>query len=592
MRMLSIGLAALVLLGVAGAGETPQLDPAERRRAELELQRRRAQLKRLNDRLSGYRRELGDEPGSEGSERDAEPREAAVLVRSDTDRHGRAVYAVEADGATLRSVVAALAVEARLELIVGKGVAHRDVAALVSVSLEGVTLRGALDLLLGRFDLDYRIADGTLVVGTPASQSFETAANRLRRKAQLAYQAALVRFPDDPDAPRAHLLLGERFLARKLDPQAVEQLERLCREYRDADEVPRALLLLGEAYLALGDAAKAGERWRTIVASHPKSQLADDALLALARLAGADGKPTDALPLLQEIAGRYADGDRRAEAEVMLAETLFTVNHLDAALERFGRLLDQGLTPAAERHVRLLTGRALIAQGHLARAREALYALMQKFPASAEGAEAYYHLADTYFREKNYLAAIEAYRGALARGPGPLAPGRRPGGREAAPLARHARKRLAELYQRMTLYDLAIATYEALLAANPQADDRQEILHALGECHAERGSHQKAQLFFERAAKGVDPDACQAALRAGKAACADGRPADAVPFFERVTQQAKDKALAAEAFDALGDCYRRLARFEEALVAYETAARLASKPRESKEAPGNDTAKQ
>ena len=569
MMALRVSLLALVLLGAARAGE---LDPVERRRAELELRRRQAQLGRLTERLRGYERQLDEmaDPAPAGPKQ--ERPDATVLVRSDTDRDGSTVYAVEADRATLRSVLERLSAEARLELLVDEAVSHRDVATLVSVALEDVTLRGALDLLLGRFDLDYTLGDGHIVVAPPSRQGYRTAAERLAQKAQLAYQAALVRFPDNAEAPRAHLLLGEHFFARKLYPQAVEQLGRLLRDYPRTRQVPAALYTLGRAYMALGDGAKAAEPWRTLAVNHPKHELADDALLALARQAGADGKPADAMPLLQEIVQRYADGNARPEAEVLLAEVLLAVNRHEAALERFARLLDQGLEPDAERHVRLLIGRALVAQGHPARAREALYRLMRKFPNTPEGAEAYYLLADTYCREKQYLLAVEAYRGALSNAP-------------KAPQARQAKLHLAGLYRRVTLCDLAIATYEGLLAEQPQSPQRPAILAALGECHCERGSYQKAQLHFERAAAGDGPAAWRAALRAGQAAVADGRPADALPFLQRVTKQAKDKRLAAEAYDALGGCFRRLARYDDALAAYEAAAELTPEPPPAKEEP-------
>ncbi|MFW6108338.1 MAG: tetratricopeptide repeat protein, partial [bacterium] len=345
---------SLVLLAWAGAAPGGEQDPVGRLRDEQELRRRRAQLQRLTERLQSYERQLQAMEAAEPDRPQPEASDAPVLVRSDTGRDGRAAYAVEADRATLRSVLEGLTAEARLELTIDEAVSHRDVAALVSVALEGISLRGALDLLLGRFDLEYAISDGTVVVTPPGLQGYRTAAERLRRRAQLAYQSALVRFPEHSDAPRAHLLLGRHLLRRKLYPQAVEQLERLLRDYPQAGEAPEALDALAQAYAGLGDTAEAAESWRTLVGHHPKHELADNALLALARQASAEDRPAEALPLLREIVSRYADGDARPEAEVLLAETLLAVNRHEQAVARFERLLGQGLSPTAERHTRLL----------------------------------------------------------------------------------------------------------------------------------------------------------------------------------------------------------------------------------------------
>jgi tetratricopeptide (TPR) repeat protein len=559
MRALRVSLGVLALVGAAAAGEP---DPVERLRDEQELRRRRAQLARLTERLRSYERQLEALEATAPDGPQPEPSDAPVLVRSDTDRDSRAIYAIEADRATLRAVLDHLSAEARLELTLDAAVSHRDLSALVSVALEGITLRGALDLLLGRFGLEYTISDETVVVAPPSLQGYRTAAERLRRQAQLAYQSALVRFPDHSDAARAHLLLGRHFLRRKLYPQAVEQLKRLLRDYPRAKEAPEALDALARAYAALGDSAKAAATWRSLVGHYPKHELADNALLALARQAQADGRPAEALPLLREVVARYADGDVRPEAEVLLAEALLAVNRHKQAVQRFERLLGQGLSPEAERRTRLLLARALMGQGMPTRAREAYYHLAQRFPDSPEGIEAQYGIGDTYHRERNTLLAVEAYRRALAKAP-------------EAPQAAEARMRLAGLYRQMTLHDLAIALYEKLLAQQPPADRRPAILAALGECYYERGSYQKAQLTFARAATGGDATAWRAALGAGQAALADGRPADALPFLERVTKLAQDKRLVARAYDALGDCYRRLARYDDALAAYEAAAALA-----------------
>ncbi|MFW6162163.1 MAG: tetratricopeptide repeat protein, partial [Planctomycetota bacterium] len=211
---------------------------------------------------------------------------------------------------------------------------------------------------------------------------------------------------------------------------------------------------------------------------------------------------------------------------------------------------------------RVLLARALMAQGKPARARDAYYRLVQRFPDSPEGIQAQYGIGDSYYRQGNMLLTVEAYRRALAKAP-------------EAPRAVEARLRLAGLYRKMTLHDAAVALYQDMLTEELPAERRRDILAALGECYYERGSYQKAQLTLARAAEGDDSAAWRAAARAGQAALADGRPADALPYLERVTKLAEDSRLVARAYDTLGECYRRLARDDDALAAYEAAAALA-----------------
>ena len=570
--MLRTALAAVVLLGPsvlaaaeppaaparpAGAASEAEADAARgRREAGLELRRRQAQLDRFKERLQCYEGELD---GLMPEAPDQDRTEVCIDVRSDTDAHGRTLYALEADRATLRSVLEHLAIKARLELVLDGGVPQRHVAGLVSVALDGVTLRQALDLLLGRFDLECIVSDGQIAVVPPAQLAFRTAEQRLHHKAEQAYKAALVGFPDHEDAPRARLVLGQRFHARQLFPQAIEELQGLLRDYPRAKQAPAALWTLAQSYAALGAAAKAASAYKAIVANHPECTHAAGSLLALADGRLAAGEPREAIGLLEELLGRYPNDGARPEAELRLAEAMRATGRHSDALARLGKVLDGPMGPKAKLRARLLVGRTLAAQGHHAQARAEFYRVVQQAPDGPEGQQAYFLLADTYFGEENYLPAVEAYRGALSRCPD-------------APQAGAARLRLAALYHKMTLYDLAIATYEAVLRDDPGLPQRRTVLHALGECCYAKGRYSKAQLHFERAAEGQDAEAWESLLRAGQAALADERPAEAARCLEQVAHEAKDPSVVARACDALGECHRRLGRLADALVAYERAA--------------------
>jgi len=639
----------------AAAGEIanqkpPIENPLDRRRAEFELRRRQAQLDRCRERLARYQKELASlgtavPPSLEEPD---EPSDATVVVRCVTDRHGRTVYAVEADRATLQAVLEALATQARADLLLDQGVSVRDLSAFLSVALDGVTLRQALELVLGGFDLDFTLADGRLAVTLPSKGPYRTAEERLRQRAERAYQAALVEFPNGSLAPRAHLTLGQYFHARQLHTQAIEQLGRLVRDYPRSEQVPAALYTLGESYRALGDLKSATPAYRSIVLQHPRSPFAEDALLALARGHMAAREHAKAIPLLEELLANTGDGGNaegqmpkaeplpsaksshasphssfvirhsslasssplRLEASLLLSECLLAAGRQAEALTRLDSLLAGELPADVERRARLLAARALMDAGDYAKARAAFYRLAGKFPATAEGGEARYLLAETYLRENAALAAVEAYRGALASLP-------------KAPQAEDATFRLAKLYQQMTLYDLAIDTCERLLADQERegvkgvesggwrveggAQDKEKadksaaapstlhpppstlhsprshvprraVLQTLAECCADQGNLLKAQHCFERAAEGArDPEAWQALFQAAHAAIADQRPADALPLVQRVADQAPDKALVAQALNTLGDCHRQLGRLDAALATYRRAAQAAEK---------------
>jgi len=540
--------------------------PLDRRRVEFDIRRRQALLDRCRERLARYQKDLTSLgpvalPSIEGPD---EPLDAAVDVRRATDRHGRTVYAIEADRATLQASLEALATEARADLLLDQGVSVRDLSSFLTIALDGVTLRQALELLLGGFELDFILGDGQLVVTLPSKGPYRTAEERLRQRAERAYQAALVEFPNSSHAPRSHLTLGQYFHARRLHTQAIETLGQLVRDYPRSEHVPAARYALGESYAALGDPKNATLAYQAIVTQHPNSPFVDDALLALARGHAAAREHAKAIPLLEEALQRPgARPSRRLDASLLLCECLLGIGRQSEALTRLDTLLAGDLPADVERRGRLLAARALMDAGDYARARAAFYRLAGKFPATPEGGEARYLLAETYFRENAHLAAVEAFRSALTCLP-------------KAPQAPEATFRLAKLYQQMTLYDLAIDTCERLLADGRLSVSRRAVLETLAECCADQGNFLKAQRSFERAAEGArDPEAMQALFQAAHAALADQRPADALPLVQRVADQATDKALVAQALTTLGDCHRQLGRLDAALAAYRRAAQAA-----------------
>ena len=544
--------------------DPPPAKDAKRREAERELRRQQAELERLNDRLQEYRKELDGmglpgpaRPGAAGSV----PFDESVTVTCDADAHGRTVVTIEAGGATLGGTLAHIAAAVRMELTLDRRVPYRSLSSLVTVSLNAVTLREALDLLLGRFGLDYTVSDDGIVVAPPSMGPAQAPEERLAVKAEAAYQMALVRFPANEAAPRAHLTLGQQFHARGLYPQAVEQLRRLVNEYPHCEQVPAAFYTIAQSYAALGDRKQSAETYHALLNRYVRCPLADESLLALARGHVAEGHPAEAVPLFQEILKLYRGSNSCLAAEEELGQCLLAMGNYEEARARFEALSGKDVPDAVARRARLALGRALTAQGKHGAARAELLRLMGRFPGTPEATEAYYLIADAYFSEKDYLAAVEAYRGALAKAP-------------KSSEAEVGKLRLGGLYRSIALYDLAAAVYERILSEHPDTACRGEVLEGLAECYWAKESYQKAQIYFERAANdGGDAAASpRRLLRAGQAALADRRPGDALPLLGQVAEGACDRATATAARQALGDCLRQLGRAEEALAAYHRAA--------------------
>ena len=558
-RRLADGLrrhhARLKALGPTRAASGPRAPLPE----EVELREAETRLEALRDRRRRYQIEMDAAadlvrrlPQAVGAERS----DARLVVTRSEDSHGRTVYSFDVARTRLRALLEEIAGEAGLDLVLDDDVPYRDKCHLVTVDLDGATLREALDLLLGRFDLGYSIGEASLVVVPAHKEPFAAAEERLRHKAQLAYGVALAKFPDHPAAPEAHLTLGRYFFGCGLYPQAIQQLERLRRDYHRDARVPEALFTLAKALMAIDDRARARATYATLADRYGSHPLAADALLALANDSLQNARPADALQSLNDLLTRHRGSNSVLPAKVALAKAHLQAGRLGDALDTLEELLATDLPEPEERVARLLAAKTLLAQGQLDRAREAFRTLVAKSRRSPEGQEASFLFADTLFRQKHHLAAIQALQAFIADAP-------------ASPWAQQATMRLGDVYGAIALHDRAIATYEGLLTDHPNTPLRPSVLLALGQCYADKGNYQKAQHHFQRAAQDTrDPAAWRARLRAAQAALADGRPADALPLLEGVTTKARDPELLARAYHTLGDCHRRLGRLHDAIAAY------------------------
>lgn len=305
--------------------------------------------------------------------------------------------------------------------------------------------RGDADALQEKFADAYRSFESAAEIhGTRWGEaSFKTArvAERLGRTAS-AGEWYLKAVGDSVGTfDRRSLLAGAVHGARLL--KNFNMLVRYAQQYRNLyssdSETPSVLLEMAAVYLnELNDARHAQDWYEEIAADFPGSELADDALLGLARALRARGESADALQVLGTL-------HRRFPASGLLDES----RDLEFEIQTF----DQKNKEGGVENLALLSGDVI---------------------AGKPKAELAYRLGEIYFNDlKNYALAVQQYDVALQSGlSGPL-----------APMAWYRRARAAE-YQAWPgkkekaaeAVSVAIAAYDSLLLKNPEFPFRDEAL--------------------------------------------------------------------------------------------------------------------
>lgn len=91
------------------------------------------------------------------------------------------------------------------------------------------------------------------------------------------YKAFIQKFPQDPRAPQAHLVVGQSFAQENKYPNAAAEFQKVLDNYSSSPEVPEAMWQLALTFAQLKYCTDAKALLNDLVRRYPKSQRAGDA---------------------------------------------------------------------------------------------------------------------------------------------------------------------------------------------------------------------------------------------------------------------------------------------------------------------------
>jgi len=205
----------------------------------------------------------------------------------------------------------------------------RGVEAAAVADKQWAEARAATRRLLDQFPRHEVTPAALAEVGTAAGEAGDW---RLAREMFDVLQAS---YPSAPGREASRVAYAETLLRSGDAPAARRELEALAGTMRPADpNRGRVLRLLGEAQEATGDRAAAAEYYARFAAENPGAKDAPSVDLGAGRLLQADGKWSEARPLLER-AVKSGEGATAAEAAYRMGEGLRTAGEHDAAVESY-----------------------------------------------------------------------------------------------------------------------------------------------------------------------------------------------------------------------------------------------------------------
>ncbi len=334
--------------------------------------------------------------------------------------------------------------------------------------------------------------------------------------AEDALEQLLEKHGDTAMAAEAAYNLAE-LLAEKSPDKAADLYRRVADTHKDHRLAPYALSALADLEAKRDRRDEAIAAYGRVAEQYPDADLAPRALYRKATLLAKAGKHADARTAFEQVAEKWPDHALASDALLGLGLALEEQKAFEEAAGVFRRLIEKADDAKTREQATYELAWSLQQAGKTGEAAAAYKQLADAFPESPLAADAYFHLAEVPYREKAHAKAVPLYEKALAAGGDRL---------------------------------------------------KDKVLYRLGWCRWAEKKYAEAAALFHRLVKEC-PESdllAEALLQAGEAYAKAGKPAEAIPLLEKLTDETyKEFDDAAEARFRLGECQAILGRADQAL---------------------------
>jgi TolA-binding protein len=220
-------------------------------------------------------------------------------------------------------------------------------------------------------------------------------------------RAFLSRYPSSMYDEVAQFNVAWTYFSRELYREALNEFTTLLKQYAGSQLLPRVLFNMGDAYYNLKNYDSARVYYKRVIDEFPTSILVSDALSGLQYTNNAQGKPTAAIPEIDQVLRQNPSGERQNELEMKKADILFDQGDFASALSEYQKIL-RGSPPKDLKGKALYQmGRAFDLNENPQRAAEYYERLITEAPETDLAPTAMLALGLCRIKLKNYSQAIQ-----------------------------------------------------------------------------------------------------------------------------------------------------------------------------------------
>lgn len=427
MSAVSSAIAACLIVSCAAFADTEARPPADMTDLGLQLEREKTTVQQLRERLKAAESKFGPTtalPGGAspllplGSFENAPASMVAdnlEVERSQLD--GRPVYRIVSRGATVLQTVQALARTLGVSLEIHPDTGRATMLARLQVNLANAEVPEVLEIIAGYQGLALVLDSQGLSVGPMASSTDLPMQKRLRQLALEAYQQALLRYPDAPDAPLAYMGIARYYAAEGFHDAAIQTLQRVVERHPTSAVAGQAFMLMGDCQQALRQYAAARATYYRHVDLHPGAADIPLALMKIGEMWLREDRWAQSVPVFETLVRQYPRSAQAPLARMRLAEGMMRDGEYERALDQIQSINAVLPTGPLGDEMRLLTAECLTRMKRNAEARACYRTLARSSTQQLIAERAYYALGDSFLADGQTLDALQAYRGAAQRFP-------------------------------------------------------------------------------------------------------------------------------------------------------------------------------
>ncbi len=423
-------------------------------------------------------------------------------------------------------------------------------------------------------------------------------------------------YPESRHLEQANFLLPEslyHMIEKQTSKRAMEVIERFqeaMSKFSRSQYVPHALVSIGRCYLELGNYHEALAHYSVVLSAYDTHAAVAEALFERGRFLVITNKNQEAIKDFEELEKRYPNTQLAMTAKIKRAKALFNIKSFKRSL---GTLEDIIAKEPGEiyrnREISLFLGYNYYELGQMQQARDALSKILNYYPQAESNHLVLTKIADTYREEgiegkahKLYDLVINSYpdsEGSVIslfrfaadgetpnsgpfeiKGEGRIAEGSAAGAIYKQvidkypdnPLAQLAMLKLALLWQKDKDYEKSLVGLQEILTKHPKTPLEKEVkaairtsLQTIAEQEKETGGAKKIIGFYERMGSSLSfEDIPDVLLLVGDAYKQVGLFEDALSIYEKAKRSYASDSQPVSLLFSLAECLYRIKRFHAA----------------------------